>query len=163
ATVATGAPISITTAAPPTPPSFTPAFAAMHAHSRAMRRPDTGPADHTAPLEPPPLFPAGESIALPAADRLTRLAFVDALRRRESPGRRFSPGGFPLDHVAALLSAIVAPSASDFAHAAAAPRVHLFGVFADIPGLPEGAYRYDAAAHRLVLVRTGDVRAQVAA
>ncbi|HVO90831.1 MAG TPA: SagB/ThcOx family dehydrogenase [Casimicrobiaceae bacterium] len=97
------------------------------------------------------------SIALPDPTLGRAAPLLELLAKRRS-SRNFSPKPLPLDVLSALLWAgfginrratggRTAPSAHDW------QEIEVFAV------LPDGAYRYDAAAHTLHLARTGDLRA----
>ncbi len=95
------------------------------------------------------------SIALPPADRHGGLPLMESLSRRHS-SREFARTPLPLPLLSGLLWAAygvnrpdggrTAPSALD------AQEVDVF------VALPEGAYRYDCAAHQLQLVAASDLR-----
>jgi SagB-type dehydrogenase family enzyme len=100
-------------------------------------------------------------VALPPVDGLTYdLAY--ACRKRYSPESDFVPGQVGVRDVAALLKEAIASYAyrNDLDESAehAQPRVCLYTVLHGVEGIPDGAYRYDSAAHALRRVRSGDFR-----
>jgi nitroreductase len=91
----------------------------------------------------------------PASDRARPL--IDLLAKRHS-ARDFSPKPLSLDVLSALLWSAFGINRSA-TNGRTAPSAHDWQEIETFAVLPDAAYRYDAAAHTLRLVRTGDLRA----
>jgi SagB-type dehydrogenase family enzyme len=103
----------------------------------------------------------GQTVPLPHAARLSYdLAAV--CRKRYSPESDFVMGRVSQTQLAALLQEAAASFSYrndlDGAQEKHASRVSLYGCLYGVEGIPDGAYRYDSAAHALRLVRLGDHR-----
>jgi SagB-type dehydrogenase family enzyme len=94
---------------------------------------------------PPPAFQA----AAPALEQ--------ALKNRRS-SRAFLPDALPLETVSALLWAAFGVNRRD-GGGRTAPSAHNWQEIDVFVVLPEGTFRYDAKAHRLLLVKAEDLRA----
>lgn len=103
----------------------------------------------------PALGNAAVSITLPAPDRQGGMPLNEALAARHS-SRAFDPRELPLPLLSALLWACGGVNRPGGGHTAPsamnAQEIDLF------VALPAGAYRYNAAAHRLDLVAANDLR-----
>lgn len=102
-----------------------------------------------------------QAVILPLMKRLSYdLAAV--CRKRYSPEMDFVMGNVDEPGLAALLQEATASfsyrSDLDGAGEKPEPRVRLYCCLRGIKGIPDGAYRYDCAAHALRLVRSGDHR-----
>ncbi|MCM2309437.1 MAG: SagB/ThcOx family dehydrogenase [Sulfuritalea sp.] len=95
------------------------------------------------------------SIALPPPVKHGGLALMEALAQRRS-AREFAPEALPLPLLSDLLWAAYGVNRAEGGRTApSALNAQEIDVFV---ALPAGAYRYDAAAHRLDLVAAGDLR-----
>jgi nitroreductase len=95
------------------------------------------------------------SIALPAPAKHGGLPLMEALAKRHS-SREFAPDALPLPLLSGLLWAAFGANREDGKRTApTAINAQEIDVFV---ALPTGAYRYDAAAHELQLVASGDLR-----
>ncbi|MFE5320920.1 SagB family peptide dehydrogenase [Paenibacillus sp. NPDC056579] len=102
-----------------------------------------------------------QTVYLPSVKRLS-FDLAAASRARHSPESEFVLGRVTAHQLAALLQ----EAAVSFAYrndldgvAESLPtRVALYGCFYNVEGIPDGAYRYDAAAHALRRVLAGDHR-----
>jgi SagB-type dehydrogenase family enzyme len=98
---------------------------------------------------------AAGSIALPAPRKSGGLPLMRALARRRS-SREFAPDPIPMPMLSDLLWAAFGVNRPRSGRTApSAINAQEIDVFVALPG---GAYRYDAAAHRLRLVTAADVR-----
>lgn len=103
----------------------------------------------------------GMEVALPP---VTRMAYdlAEASRNRDSPDMDFVLREISAEQLAALLQEATAAFAYrndlDGTLMEPVPRVEVYGCLYGIPGIPDGAYRYDSTTHRLHLVRSGDQR-----
>jgi len=103
----------------------------------------------------PALGEAVAEIALPPPARHAGMALMAALGERRS-SRAFSPRALPPALLSGLLWAACGVNRPDGGRTApSAMGAQEIDVFVALPG---GAYRYDAPAHRLVLVAANDVR-----
>ncbi len=103
----------------------------------------------------------GEEIVLPRVKRLSYdLAAV--CRKRYSPEADFVLDRISQEQLAALLLEATASfqyrNDLDGARESPRPRVALYGCLYGVEGIPDGAYRYDCAAHALRGIRPGDHR-----
>ncbi|MFY0543891.1 SagB family peptide dehydrogenase [Brevibacillus sp. H7] len=103
----------------------------------------------------------GQTVALPHVKRLSfDLALV--CRKRHSPEMGFVLGKVSQTQLAALFQEVTAsfPYRNDLDGARENPesRVLLYGCLYNVEDIPDGAYRYDSAAHALRRVRPGDHR-----
>lgn len=107
-------------------------------------------------LRPQPALGNAEArISLPAPDRQAGLPLMQALDRRQSR-REYKPDPLPLDLLSGLLWAACGVNRSDGGRTApSALNAQEIDIYV---ALPEGAYRYDAAAHQLQLVAGADLR-----
>ncbi|GMX66989.1 SagB family peptide dehydrogenase [Paenibacillus elgii] len=103
----------------------------------------------------------GETVALPRMQRLP-YDLASIVRKRYSPHLDFVSSTVDAHQVAALLHEATAsfPYMNDLDPAGHEPRkrVSIYGCLYGIDGIPDGAYRYDALAHELRLIRPGDYR-----
>jgi SagB-type dehydrogenase family enzyme len=109
---------------------------------------------------------SGEPLKLPAPELKGELSVEQALQQRRSR-REFAASPLNLSDVSQVLWAAqgvthpkgyrTAPSAG-----ALAP-LEVYLVAGSVTDLPAGVYRYQAQAHALVVVRSGELRAQLAA
>jgi SagB-type dehydrogenase family enzyme len=102
-----------------------------------------------------------EAVALPQMKRLTYdLASIS--RKRFSPDGDFVMGKISQEQLASLLQEATASfryrNDLDGAHENPVSRVSLYGCLYNVDGIPDGAYHYDSAAHKLRRVRHGDHR-----
>lgn len=97
---------------------------------------------------------------LPAGEKLN-IDLPQVCQRRYSPEMNFIEKSIQLSQLASLLKEAMD---SFLCHndldndRGATPRVIIFGCFYNIEGLPDGAYRYDAASHSLFQLKDGDFR-----
>ncbi len=104
----------------------------------------------------PPKGDAAHAIALPAPERRGGLPLMEALAARSS-AREFAREALPLQTLSDLLWAADGVNRDGgWRTAPSALNCQEIDVFV---ALPEGAYRYDAAAHALQLVARADLRA----
>ena len=96
-----------------------------------------------------PSFPLPDPAAVSSPQRLP-----ETIARRRS-SRSFACQPIPAEVLSALLASIVVSYPSD---QAALPPLDVAVIVNDVEGLPPGAYCYDAARHRLVQIREGDLR-----
>lgn len=105
-----------------------------------------------------------QSVYLPLAKRLS-FDLAAASRARYSPESEFVLSRITAQQLAALLQEAAASFAYrndlDGAGEAAPLRVALYGCFYNVEGVPDGAYRYDAAARALRRVFAGDHRSRL--
>ncbi|MFB0841001.1 SagB family peptide dehydrogenase [Paenibacillus oleatilyticus] len=103
----------------------------------------------------------GETVALPRMQRLS-YDLASVVRKRYSPHLDFVFSPVDAHQAAALLHEATAsfPYTNDLDTAGHEPRkrVSIYGCLYGIEGIPDGAYRYDALAHELRLIRPGDYR-----
>ncbi|XEC94205.1 SagB family peptide dehydrogenase [Paenibacillus tarimensis] len=103
------------------------------------------------------------AVALPRVSRLS-YDLASVCRRRYSPEADFVLLRVGQSQLAALLQEAAASFAyrndldGDDESLGPARRVALYGCFYGVEGIPEGAYRYDSAAHALRQIRPGDHR-----
>jgi len=98
---------------------------------------------------------AADAIALPGPRRHGGLPLMEALSRRRS-AREFAADALPLPLLSSLLWAAYGCNRPDGGRTApSALNAQEIDVFV---ALPAGAYGYDAAAHRLLLVAASDLR-----
>jgi SagB-type dehydrogenase family enzyme len=103
----------------------------------------------------PPKGRSNRAIALPPAEREGGMPLMQALAQRRS-GREFAADPLPRPLLSNLLWAAFGTNRSDGGRTApSALNAQEVDVYV---ALPEGAYRYDAAGHRLQLVAASDVR-----
>ena len=90
---------------------------------------------------------------------------ADSCRKRHSPEAGFVMSRLPGAQVGTLLKEAAAPlrfpNDVDGVPAFPASRVQLYGCFTNVEGVPDGAYRYDPAAHALRRINAGDHRARL--
>jgi len=102
-----------------------------------------------------------QSVYLPLVKRLG-FDLATTSRARYSPESEFFLSRLTAQQLAALLQEATASFSylNDLDGAREAPplRVAIYGCFYNVEGVPDGAYRYDAAAHALRRVLTGDHR-----
>jgi SagB-type dehydrogenase family enzyme len=100
-------------------------------------------------------------VALP---RVKRMAYdlVEASRNRYSPEMDFVLREVSVEQLAALLheatASFVYRNDLDGVFVEAEPRVEVYGCFYNIPGIQDGAYRYNSRTCRLQQIRSGDQR-----
>jgi len=103
----------------------------------------------------PAIGSSADAIALPVPETDGGLPLMQALQRRHS-AREFAPDALPLPLLSGLLWAACGCNRPDGGRTAPsalnAQEIDL------VVALPSGAYRYDAASHRLLLVTSGDLR-----
>jgi len=107
----------------------------------------------------PTLAVAQEEVALelPAPQALRNTLLIDALKLRKS-SREFSEKRLPLGVVSSLLWAALGINRPDSGKRTA-PSAHNWQEIDVYAVLPEGIFRYDAAAHALQRIVSGDFRA----
>lgn len=107
----------------------------------------------------PTLAVAQEEVALelPAPQALRNTLLIDALKLRKS-SREFSEKRLPLGLVSSLLWAALGINRPDSGKRTA-PSAHNWQEIDVYAVLPEGIFRYDAAAHALQRIVSGDFRA----
>jgi SagB-type dehydrogenase family enzyme len=102
-----------------------------------------------------------QAVALPHVDRLS-YDLASVCRKRYSPGMDFVLRKVSQRQLALLLKEATAsfPYRNDLdgAQEKPTPRVSLYGCLYGVEGIPDGAYRYDSAAHALERIRPGDHR-----
>jgi SagB-type dehydrogenase family enzyme len=103
----------------------------------------------------------GEAVALPHVKRLS-YDLASICRKRYSPETDFVLAKVSQPQLAALLQEATASFSYrndlDGAHEKPESRVSLYGCLYSVEGIPDGAYRYDSAAHALRRIRLGDHR-----
>ncbi|WP_226658894.1 SagB family peptide dehydrogenase [Pseudalkalibacillus hwajinpoensis] len=99
-------------------------------------------------------------IALPEPKKLSK-DFAHVCQNRYSPEMDFSAQR--MDHV--QLASLLKESMDSYGYdndldkeENQKPRVTIYGCFYQIDGIPNGAYRYDATSHSLLLIKEGDFR-----
>jgi hypothetical protein len=103
----------------------------------------------------PPRGDAVQVLTLPAAERRGGLPLMEAIAARRS-SREFAPDALPLPLLSNLLWAAWGVNRADGGRTApSALNAQEVDVFV---ALPQGAYRYEAAAHELRLVAAADLR-----
>ena len=103
----------------------------------------------------PALGNATALISLPPPDRQAGLPLMQALAQRQSR-RGYKPDPLPLELLSGLLWAACGVNRSDGGRTApSALNAQEIDIYV---ALPQGAYRYDAAAHQLQLVAGADLR-----
>lgn len=98
-----------------------------------------------------------DDVLLPPANTGGSETLANALRRRRST-RDFLPDALDLQTVSDLLWAAFGVNRAH-SHGRTAPSAHDWQEIAVFVVLPEGAFRYDAQAHRMALVKAEDLRA----
>lgn len=120
------------------------------------------------PAAPPASFAPGESgIALPAPATRGGPGLTDVLAARRSR-RSFAPGSLGLNEIGQLLWSAAGSTDTLTGATRTAPSAgatHPLEIYLVVAAgeVPPGVYRYDRAAHALVMLRAGDVRAELAA
>lgn len=104
-----------------------------------------------------PCDPLTDTVHLPTPRLQGGLTLEAALKKRHST-REFLPDPLSLEQVSALLWAGFGVNRPG-SWGRTAPRAYDSQVITVYAVLPEGAWRYDAREHRLLRVRTGDLRA----
>ena len=104
-----------------------------------------------------PLDLETDDVVLPPSDLPARMTLEQALRSRRST-RDFIADSLPLATVSALLWAAFGINRPE-SGGRTAPSAHDWQEISVYAVLAEGSYRYDARAHRLMLVRAEDLRA----
>jgi SagB-type dehydrogenase family enzyme len=104
----------------------------------------------------PALGDAAATIALPPVEPRGGLPLMEALALRRS-SREFAPDALPLPLLSLLLWAAFGVNRPEGGGRTAPSAINAQEVDVYV-ALPEGAYRYDAAAHALQLVAGGDLR-----
>ncbi|QHA91205.1 SagB family peptide dehydrogenase [Bacillus sp. N1-1] len=106
------------------------------------------------------IFENKRKIALPEPKERSK-DFAHVCRNRYSPEIDFNAQR--IDHV--QLASLLKESANSYRYANdldkeenQSPRVSIYGCFYQVAGIPDGAYRYDANSHSLLLIKKGDFR-----
>lgn len=103
----------------------------------------------------------GEALELPRVKRFS-YDLASVCRKRYSPGMDFVLDQVSQEQLAALLqeaaASFVYRNDLDGADEKPDARVSLYGCFYHVEGIPDGAFRYDSAAHALRPIRYGDHR-----
>lgn len=102
------------------------------------------------------LNPQTDIVELPAPSLSPSISFEQALKKRRS-WRSFLPEPLPLEMLSAMLWAGFGINRQD-SGGRTAPSAHNWQEIDVYTVLPEGAFRYDAQGHRLVLVEARDLR-----
>jgi SagB-type dehydrogenase family enzyme len=97
-----------------------------------------------------------DTVELPPPALSTAISLEQALQNRRS-SRAFRPDALPLETLSALLWVAFGINRRDGA-GRTAPSAHDWQGIDVFVVLPEGAYRYDAEGHRLLLVKAEDLR-----
>jgi SagB-type dehydrogenase family enzyme len=102
---------------------------------------------------------------LPEPRRSSEVSFEESVARRRSI-RTYKPGPVTIDEVSQLLWAAQGITGENGFRAApsggATYPLETYLVAGDADGLEPGLYRYDPASHSLTLVKSGDMRAELA-